>query len=124
MFVAFGGLALVLAAIGLYSVVAYSVAQRTHEIGIRIALGAGLGDVMRMIVLQGVSFAIAGIAIGSLIAFWAGHWVEPLLFSQKATDPIIYASVATMLLVVAVIATLQPALRATRVDPTVALRSD
>lgn len=124
MFVAFGGLALVLAAIGLYSVVAYSVAQRTHEIGIRIALGAGLGDVMRMIVLQGVSFAIAGIAIGSMIAFWAGRWVEPLLFSQKASDPVIYASVASMLLVVAVIATLQPALRATRVDPTVALRSD
>ena len=124
MFVAFGGLALVLAAIGLYSVVAYSVAQRTHEIGIRIALGAGLGNVMRMIVLQGVSFALAGIAIGSLIAFWAGRWVEPLLFSQKAGDPIIYASVASLLLVVAVVATLQPALRATRVDPTVALRSD
>jgi predicted permease len=124
MFVAFGGLALVLAAIGLYSVVAYSVAQRTHEIGIRIALGAGLGNVMRMIVLQGVSFAIAGIAIGSMIAFWAGRWVEPLLFTQKANDPVIYVSVASMLLVVAVIATLQPALRATRVDPTVALRSD
>jgi putative ABC transport system permease protein len=124
MFVAFGGLALVLAAIGLYSVVAYSVAQRTHEIGIRIALGAGLGDVMRMIVLQGVTFAIAGIAIGSMIAFWAGRWVEPLLFSEKAGDPVIYASVASMLLVVAVIATVQPALRATRVDPTVALRTD
>jgi predicted permease len=124
MFVAFGALALIVAAIGLYSVVAYSVAQRTHEIGIRIALGAGLNDVMRMIVLQGVSFAIAGIAIGSMIAFWAGHWVEPLLFSQKAFDPIIYVSVATVLLVVAVMATLQPALRATRVDPTVALRSD
>jgi putative ABC transport system permease protein len=124
MFVAFGGLALIVAAIGLYSVVAYSVAQRTHEIGIRIALGAGLSDVMRMIVLQGVAFAVAGIAIGSMIAFWAGHWVEPLLFSQKAFDPIIYVSVATVLLVVAVVATLQPALRATRVDPTVALRSD
>ncbi|MEO8337743.1 MAG: FtsX-like permease family protein, partial [bacterium] len=124
MFVAFGGLALVLAAIGLYSVVAYGVAQRTHEIGIRIALGAGLGDVMRMIVLQGLSFAIAGIAIGSVIAVWAGRWVEPLLFSQKAFDPVIYASVAGMLLFVAVIATLQPALRASRVDPNVALRSD
>jgi ABC-type antimicrobial peptide transport system permease subunit len=124
MFVAFGGLALVLAAIGLYSVVSYGVAQRTHEIGIRIALGAGLGDVMRMIVLQGVAFAVVGIAIGSAIALWAGRWIEPLLFSQKAFDPVIYASVASLLLLVAVIATLQPALRATRVDPTVALRSD
>jgi putative ABC transport system permease protein len=77
-----------------------------------------------MIVLQGVTFAIAGIAIGSMIAFWAGRWVEPLLFSEKAGDPVIYASVGSMLLVVAVIATVQPALRATRVDPTVALRTD
>ena len=124
MFVAFGGLALVLAAIGLYSVVAYGVAQRTHEIGIRIALGAGLGDVMRMIVLQGVAFAVAGIAIGSVIALWAGRWVEPLLFSQKAFDPVIYAGVGSVLLVVALAATIQPALRATRVDPNEALRSD
>ncbi|MEP6731096.1 MAG: ABC transporter permease [bacterium] len=124
MFVAFGGLALVLAAIGLYSVVAYGVAQRTHELGIRIALGAGLGDVMRMIVVQGVSFAVAGIAIGSAIALWAGRWVEPLLFTQSARDPVVFIAVASVLLVSAIVATLQPAFRATRVDPAVALRSD
>ena len=124
MFVAFGALALVLAAIGLYSVVAYAVAQRTHELGIRIALGASIGDVIRMIVVQGVAFALAGIVLGGVIAFWAGKWVEPLLFSQKARDPIVFAGVALVLLVVAVAATLRPALRATRVDPTVALRSE
>lgn len=124
MFVAFGALALVLAAIGLYSMIAYVVAQRTHELGIRIALGASVADVMRMIVGQGLAFAIAGIAIGSVIALWAGKWVEPLLFSQSARDPWIYTGVAAVLLVVAIAATLRPALRATRVDPTVALRAE
>ena len=124
MFVAFGALALVLAAIGLYSVIAYAVAQRTHELGVRIALGAGLGDVLRMIVGQGVAFAAAGIVIGSVISLWAGKWIEPLLFAQKARDPVVYVGVAIVLLVVAVAATLRPALRATRVDPTVALRAE
>jgi len=124
MFVAFGGLALVLAAIGLYSVIAYAVAQRTHELGVRIALGASLGDVVRMIAGQGLTFAVAGIAIGSIIALWAGQFIEPLLFDQKAKDPLVFVSVAVLLFVVAMIATLRPALRATRVDPTVALRSD
>jgi predicted permease len=124
MFVAFGVLALVLAAIGLYSVIAYAVAQRTHELGVRIALGARMQDVMRMIVVQGLAFAVAGIGIGSVIALWASKWVEPLLFSQKARDPIVFAGVALVLLLVAIAATLRPAFRATRVDPTVALRSD
>jgi putative ABC transport system permease protein len=124
MFVAFGALALVLAAIGLYSVIAYAVAQRTQELSVRIALGASVGDVIRMIVRQGVAFALAGIAIGSLIALWASHWIEPLLFNQKARDPVIFAAVGVVLLAVAVAATLRPAIRATRVDPTVALRGD
>jgi predicted permease len=124
MFVAFGALALILAAIGLYSVIAYAVEQRTHELGVRIALGASVGDLMRMIVVQGVAFAVAGIAIGSVIALWAGKWVEPLLFAQKARDPIIYAGVAAVLLAVAIVATLRPAVRATRVDPMVALRAE
>jgi putative ABC transport system permease protein len=124
MFVAFGALALVLAAIGLYSVIAYAVAQRTHELGVRIALGATVGDVVRMVVGQGVAFAVGGIAIGSVIALWAGHWVEPLLFSQSARDPRVFLVVGAVLLVVAIAATLQPALRATRVDPTVALRAE
>jgi predicted permease len=124
MFVAFGALALVLAAIGLYSVIAYAVAQRTHELGVRIALGARMPDVVRMIVAQGLAFAVAGIAVGSVLALWASRWVEPLLFSQRARDPLVFAGVALVLLVVAIAATLRPALRATRVDPTVALRSD
>jgi ABC-type antimicrobial peptide transport system permease subunit len=124
MFVAFGALALVLAAIGLYSVIAYAVAERTHELGVRIALGASVSNVLGMIVGQGVAFAVAGIAIGSIVAFWAGKWVEPLLFAQKARDPMVYAGVAAVLLVVAIAATLRPALRAARVNPTVALRAE
>jgi hypothetical protein len=124
MFVGFGVLALLVAAVGLYGVIAYNVAQRMHELGVRIALGASLGDLMWMIVVQGVAFAVGGLAIGSVIALWAGKWVEPLLFAQKARDPIIYAGVAAVLLAVAIVATLRPAVRATRVDPMVALRAE
>ncbi|MGH7712409.1 MAG: FtsX-like permease family protein, partial [Gemmatimonadaceae bacterium] len=124
MFVAFGALALGLAAIGLYSVIAYAVAQRTHELGVRMALGASVRDVMRIVLGQGMTFAAAGIAIGSVIALLAGKWVEPLLFAQKARDPLVFAVVGTVLFVAALVATLGPAWRAMRVDPTVALRSD
>jgi ABC-type antimicrobial peptide transport system permease subunit len=124
MFVAFGGLALVLAAIGLYSMIAYAVAQRAQEFGVRMALGASARDVMRLIMRHGLVFAAAGIAIGSLIAFWAGRWMAPLLFAQGARDPVVFVVVAAVLLVVAVAATLQPAWRATRVSPTEALRAD
>ena len=124
MFVGFGGLALVLAALGLYSVIAYAVAQRTHELGVRIALGAGVRDVFRMVIGQGVAFAVAGIAIGSIVALWAGRWIEPLLFAQSPRDPAVFGAVAGVLLIVAVVATLRPAIRAMRVDPTVALRAD
>ena len=124
MFVAFGGLALVLAALGLYSVIAYGVAQRTRELGVRIALGAGVSDVVRMIVAQGLAFAVAGIVIGGAIAFAAAKWVDPMLYRVSPRDPEVFTIVATVLLVVSVIATLRPALRATKVDPTVALRSD
>jgi len=124
MFVAFGVLALGLAAIGLYSVIAYAVAQRSHELGVRMALGASVRDVMQMVVGQGVAFAVTGIAIGGAIALWAGKWIEPLLFAQKARDPLVFALVGTVLLVAALLATLGPAWRAMRVDPTVALKSD
>jgi ABC-type antimicrobial peptide transport system permease subunit len=124
MFVAFGGLALVLAAIGLYSVIAYAVAQRTQELGVRMALGASGTSVMRMIVGQGIVFAAAGLLVGGTIALWAGRWLEPLLYSQKARDPLVFGIVAVVLFGVAIMATLHPAWRATRVDPTVALRAD
>lgn len=124
MFLGFGALALILAGLGLYSVIAYAVAQRTQELGVRIALGASVGRLIRMIVKQGVLFAAAGIVIGSAIALWAGRWLAPLLFAQSPNDPVVYGSVAAVLLVVAVAATLVPALRATRVSPTEALRAD
>jgi predicted permease len=124
MFIAFGGLALLLAAIGLYSVIAYAVAQRTRELGVRIALGASSGDVIRMIVGQGVTFALAGIAIGSVIALASSRWVEPMLFAQSAKDPTVFVAVGAVLLVVAVVASARPAIRAMRVDPSEVLRSD
>jgi ABC-type antimicrobial peptide transport system permease subunit len=124
MFVAFAVLALVLAAIGLYSVIAYAVAQRTRELGVRIALGASVGAVLRLIVGQGVVFAFAGIAVGSGVALLAARWVQPLLFGTPARDPAVFVGVAAILLCVAFAATLRPALRATRVDPTITLRAE
>ncbi len=124
MFVAFGGLALVLAAVGLYSVIAYAVAQRTRELGVRLALGARATDVTRMIVRDGVSFAVAGIVIGSTIALGSGRWIEPMLFEESARDPLVYLAVGAALMVVAVAATIRPALRAMRVDPIQVLRGE
>jgi predicted permease len=124
MFAAFGALALTLAAIGLYSVIAYAVRQRSHELGVRIALGASVGNVVTMVLRQGLSFAIAGIVIGLALALWAGRWVQPLLFEQSARDPVIAGAAAGVLLFVALVATVKPAMRATRVDPTEALRAD
>jgi putative ABC transport system permease protein len=124
MFVAFAALALLLAAIGLYSVCAYAVAQRTRELGVRVALGASVGAVVRLVAGQGVLFAIAGIGIGSAAALLASRWVQPLLFSVSARDPVVFAAVAVIILAVTLIATVRPALRATRVDPTIALRGD
>jgi ABC-type antimicrobial peptide transport system permease subunit len=124
MFAVFGGLALLLAAIGLYSMIAYEVAQRSREMGVRLALGAPSGRVMRLIVGRGVRTVALGIALGCLIAFWAARWFESLMFRQPARDPAVFAAVAVVLLAVAVIATLVPALRAARIDPNVALRTD
>ena len=124
MFVAFAALALALAAIGLYSVVAYAVASRTRELGVRMALGASVAAVARQVVGQGVAFAVAGIVIGGGLAMAAARWVEPLLFDTPARDPLVFATVTGILLVVALLATLRPALRATRVDPTLALRAE
>jgi predicted permease len=124
MFVAFAALALVLAAIGLYSVITYALAQRTRELGVRIALGATVSNVIRLIVGQGVVFAVAGIILGSAAALLVARRVEPLLFAVSARDPAVYAAVATILLVVAIVATLRPALRATRVDPSITMRAE
>jgi putative ABC transport system permease protein len=124
MFLLFGILALVLAAIGLYSVIAYNVAQRTQELGLRIALGAHARDVLRMILGEGLRFGLTGIIIGAMIALAAGHWVQPLLYGESAHDPLVYVAVAAVLAIVAVAASAIPALRAVRVDPSIALRTE
>ena len=90
MFLMFGGLALVLAAIGLYSVIAYDVAQRTHELGVRIALGARMKDLVRLVVGGSIRFALLGMALGAAIALVAGHWIAPLLFAESPRDPVVF----------------------------------
>lgn len=124
MFTAFGALALVLAAIGLYSVIAYNVVQRTHEMGVRVAFGAQVGDVVRLILNEGLRLTVVGLVIGGAIALYGGKWIAPLLFNVKAWDPLVFAFVVAVLLGVAAVASLIPALRAARVDPNVALRSE
>ena len=124
MFVSFGGLALALAGIGLYSVIAYGVAQRRREIGIRLALGASRGNVLGLVVRGGLRLVVSGILLGGIVAMLVAKRVEPLLFHESATDPTVYAGVAGLLLLVALVATWVPAVAATRVDPNVTLRAD
>ncbi len=124
MFLVLGGLALLVAAIGLYSVIAYNVAQRTHELGVRIALGARLQDVMRLVLGDGLRLAAGGIAAGAALAFLAGPLIGTLLFQESPRDPVVYGFVALVLLVAALGASLVPGLRAGHVDPNVALRSE
>jgi putative ABC transport system permease protein len=124
MFTVFGALALLVASIGLYSVISYNVKQRTHELGIRIALGARAGDVLRLVVGGGLRFALAGVAVGIAIALAVAKWVTPLLFNVSARDPLIYGAVALVLFLVAAVASYLPARRATRVDPNTVLRAE
>jgi ABC-type antimicrobial peptide transport system permease subunit len=124
MFLAFGLLALVLAAVGLYSVIAYNVAQRAHELGVRVALGAQVRDVMDLVLRQGMVVAATGVVLGAGIALAASRWVGPLLFDESARDPVVYGAVAIAMLAVAAVASFIPARRAARVDPVVALRTE
>lgn len=120
----FGALAVLLAAIGLYGVMSYSVAQRTNEIGIRMALGAETGGVLRMVVAQGLKFAVIGLVIGSVATLGLTRFIEGQLYGVTASDPLTFAVVGALLLGVAIVACWIPALRAARVDPMVALRTE
>jgi len=121
---AFAMVALLLAAIGIYGVLAYTVAQRTSEIGIRMALGAQRSSVLRLVVGNGLTLAVIGVAIGAAAALVATRALQRLVFGVSTTDPGVFAFVALALTAVAVTAAALPALRASRVDPIVALRSE
>ncbi|HEV2664257.1 MAG TPA: FtsX-like permease family protein, partial [Blastocatellia bacterium] len=120
----FAGLALLLTAIGLYGLMAYSVIQRAQEIGIRIALGAQTGDVLKMVLRQGLKLTALGLLIGLATAYALTRYMQSLLFGVKAADPLTFAAIALLLIAVALVACWIPARRATNVDPMVALRAE
>jgi ABC-type antimicrobial peptide transport system permease subunit len=119
---AFAGLALLLAAVGIYSVLSYSVRRSVREIGIRLALGAQSGDVLRMVVFEGMKPALLGVGLGTAGALALGRVLSSLIYGVKPTDPITFLSVVFLLVAIAFFASSIPAYRATRVDPMVALR--
>jgi putative ABC transport system permease protein len=118
----FSSVALVLAAVGLYGVISYSVAQRTSEIGIRISMGAQPGDVLKLILGQGLRLGVCGVSAGAAGAFLLTRLMRGLLFGINAFDPMTFAAMAAILLAVVILASYVPARRATKVDPMVALR--
>ena len=120
----FAGLALVLAAIGIYSVLSYNVKRRVNEIGIRLALGARLSDVLRMVVYEGMKSTLFGLAIGMVVALALGRVMSSLVFEVRPSDPLTFVAVAALLAMVALLASVIPAYRATRVDPMAALRDE
>jgi ABC-type antimicrobial peptide transport system permease subunit len=121
---AFGTLALLLAAVGLYGVVTQSVNRRTREIGIRVAIGARRGQVVRMILLQGGRVALAAVCLGLAGAAAAGRLLESLMYGVSTYDPIAYAAAGGLLMLVALLANLRPALAASAVDPVRALQGE
>jgi putative ABC transport system permease protein len=120
----FGALALLLAAVGLYGVVAYSVSRRTREVGIRMALGAQRSAVLRTIAMRGGGLAFAGLLLGALASAGVGRLLGSLLYGVSGFDAVSYAAAAGVLLLIAGVANLVPAMAAIRVDPVRALRSE
>jgi putative ABC transport system permease protein len=124
MFSMFGGIALLLAAVGVYGVLSYSVAQRTQEIGVRVALGAARGDVLKLVIVDGVKLAVIGVVLGALGSFFVTPVVRTQLYNVSPTDPLSFLAVSFFLTSIALLASYLPARRATSVDPLVALRAE
>jgi putative ABC transport system permease protein len=120
----FAAVALILAALGVYSVISYSVAQRSHEVGVRIALGAQHKHVLRLILGQGLKLVLVGVGLGVTAAFAVTRVISNLLFGVTATDPPIFVAVPLLLIAVAMLASYFPARRALKVDPIIALRNE
>jgi putative ABC transport system permease protein len=120
----FAAAALLLAGVGIYSVMSYAVTQRTRELGIRIALGAQASDVLRLVIFQGLRLILVGLALGAMAALVLARWLKSMLFGVGAGDPQTYLTAVALLVVIALVACLLPARRATRVDPMMALRSE
>ena len=124
LFGSFAGVALLLAALGIYGVMSFAVAQRTHEIGLRIALGAGQNRVVRLIIREGMTLAGIGLLVGLAGAYFVGRVMHSLFTGVGALDPVAFGGVAALLLMSALLACYVPALRAAKVDPMQALREE
>jgi ABC-type antimicrobial peptide transport system permease subunit len=124
LFTAFGVLALVVSAIGMYSVIAYELSQRTREFGVRIALGAQIRDLLDLVAKRGMTMIVVGVAIGTVTIAAVGRYLSALLFGVSTTDPFVLIGAACALVAVALVAMLIPALRATRISPSASLRAE
>jgi putative ABC transport system permease protein len=120
----FAALALLLALIGLYGVISYTVTQRQSELGLRLALGAQRRDILRLVIGQGMKLALLGVALGTIAALFATRLMTSLLFNVSASDPLTYGAIAALLVLVTLLACWIPARRATKVDPMIALRCE
>ena len=122
--IGFSAVALLMAAIGIYGLIQYSVAMRTHEIGIRMSVGAQTGEIFRMIIGEGLKLSLTGLALGLLGGLWLGQTLSSLLFGVTGTDPLTFSAVSVLLTAVGIAACYFPARRAMKVEPIVALRQE